>query len=223
MIKSRKVDIKSRYLARWNSLSNSSFENLVDNICWNALENKDDKIYLITSASLREGKTTVAVNLAINIAKTGKKVLLIDANLRNPTIGEIFNVRELPGLTQIICDGMSIKSIIFPVKEYNICLIPTGNIDHETFEVLTSPKIAETLAYAKEIYDFVIIDCTAVNSYADPLLLCPLVDQVVFVILADKAEKSEVLIAKAKILNAEGKILGVVLNRERFSSFHNGM
>lgn len=219
MIKGRKVDIKSKYLARWSFLSNSSFANLVDNISWNALENKDDKIYLVTSASLSEGKTTVAVNLAINIAKTGKKVLLIDANLRNPAIGEIFDARELPGLTRITCNGMSMEDIIFPIESYKISIIPTGNIDREPFEILTSPKMAETLAYAKKNYDFVIVDCTAVNFYADPLLLCSLVDQVVFVILADKTEKSEVLIAKAKILNSRGKILGIVLNRESFSFF----
>jgi capsular exopolysaccharide synthesis family protein len=203
-------DVKVSYLGRRDSMANNSFGILADNICWNALEKSDDRIYLITSASLGEGKTTVSLNLAFHTARRGKKVLLIDANLRNPAIGEIFNIKSLPGLTQIMCDGASIR--VLPVEGYNIHLIPSGKIDHEPFEVLTATRFEDFLKKVKKFYDFVIIDCPAVNFYVDPLLLCPSVDQVIFVVLADKTEKSEVLIAKAKILNAQGKILGVVLN-----------
>lgn len=219
---SAKDNIKLRYLAEWDSAANASFGTIADNICWNVIENSDEKVYLVTSASLKEGKTTVAINLVLHIAKRGKKVLLIDANLRNPTIGEIFSTGSLPGLTQLICNGMSIPDLVFPVEEYNIQVVPSGKIDHEPFEVLASPKIAEIFDQAKKLYDFVIIDCTAVNFYADPLLLCPSVDRVIFVVLADKTEKSKVLNAKARILNAEGKILGVVLNRRRHSFLQNG-
>lgn len=217
-----KNHINARYLAGGDIQANSSFSTLADNTCLNALENSNEKVYLITSASLREGKTTVAINLALHIARRGRKVLLIDANLRNPTIGDVFNSSSLPGLTQIVCNGASMTDLIIPVDEYNIHLIPSGKIDHEPFEVFTSPKLTDNIELSKKLYDFVIIDCTAVNVHIDPLLLCPLVDQIIFVILADHTEKNNVHIAKARILNAEGKILGIVLNRERFSFLNNG-
>lgn len=220
----KKNKFKARYLANGNALINSSFGTLADNVCWNTLTNKDEKIYLITSTTFAEGKTTVAVNLTVNIAKRGKKVLLIDANLRNPMIGKIFNIGDAHGLMQISSNGnssdsphqidygVSIRDITYPVERSNIHLITAGKIDHEPFEVLTSPQIKDLLIKSKNFYDYVIVDCTAV-TFADPLLLCPSIDQIIFVVLADKTEKDEALIAKAKLSNVEGNILGVVLNR----------
>lgn len=217
-----KVNIKDSYLVECDTNANASFATLADSICLNAIENGDDRVYLVTSASLYEGKTTVSVNLALHIAKRGRKVLLIDANLRNPTIGDIFNLNALSGLTQIVCNGKSMSDIIVSVAKHNIDVIPSGKIDHEPFDVMTSPKLVETLELAKKLYDFVILDSTAVNVHMDPLLLCPLVDQIIFVILANHTEKNKVNIAKERILNVEGKILGMVLNREKYSFLHNG-
>ncbi len=205
----KKRNIKARYLFNGGPVTSFSFGGLADNTCWNALKKSGEKIYLITSSSIGEGKTTIAVNLALNIARRGRKVLLIDANLRNPTIGHIFGIQDLPGLTQF--KGMS--DIISEVQEHNIHVIPSGSIAHVPFEVLSSPMLGDLFNQVKNLYDHVIVDCTAVNLYTDPLLLCPLVDRVIFVVLADKTEKGEVLIARAKVLNVEGNILGVVLNR----------
>lgn len=212
MKKFKKDDMKSRYIAKKGSLADSYMGTLTDNTCWNALEQSDDKVYLITSATLQEGKTTTAVNLALQIAKRRKKVLLIDANLRNPTIGEIFDIKDASGLIQIICNGISSTDSIYQVKGYDLHIIPSGKIEREPFEVLTSPKLKDLFHIAKKFYDFVIVDCTAVNFYADPLLLCPLVDQIILIVMADKTEKSDIHIAKAKILNADGSFLGVILN-----------
>ena len=206
-------DIKSRYIAKKGSLAYSFLGNLADNVCWNALEHSDDKVYLITSASLQEGKTTTAVNLALHIAKRRRKVLLIDANLRNPTIGEVFDIKNESGLIQVICNGIPSTDVVYNVKGYGLHIIPAGKIEREPFEVLTSPKLKDLLHIAKKFYDFVIVDCTAVNFYADPLLLCPLVDQIILSVMADKTEKSDIHIAKAKILNADGSFLGVILNK----------
>lgn len=200
------------YIAKSNSPAAISFGIIADNLCWNNLLNRNDKVYLITSASFREGKTTLAVNLALHLAKRRKKVLLIDANFRNPEISKIFETEGIVGLTQIVCNNLPIKHFSFPDEEY-IHFIPSGKIDCEPFNILTSQKLKETFEEAKRLYDFVIIDCTAANFYADPLLLWPSVDQGIFVVMADKTEKNDVLIAKAKIKNAEGKILGVVFNK----------
>ena len=208
-----KNNIKDMYLAGADTMADDLFGNLADNTCWYALVNSDKKSYLITGASTGEGKTTVAVNLAIHIAKMDKKVLLIDANLRNPSLGKIFDTGDFPGLTQIMCNQIAPSDAIYKVNGYNFHLITSGKIEHEPSKVLTSSRMKDFLGKAKEVYDFIIIDSPAVNSYLDPLLLCPLVDEVVFVVMADKTEKSEVFIAKAKILDAGGKILGVILNR----------
>lgn len=209
----RKKPPKLSYVANGDLKGIASFSELADNICLGATEEKEKKIYLITSALPGEGKTTIATNLAISLAKRGRKILLIDANLRNPAIDKIFNVINSPGLTELVCNGLSLEGIIHEIAEYNIHMISSGKIDHEPFEVLTSKLLPPFLEKAKEIYDFVILDCTAVNSYVDPLLLSPLVDWVIMVILADKTEKNKAIIAKYKIAHAEGKILGVVLNR----------
>ncbi|GAX60413.1 capsular exopolysaccharide family [Candidatus Scalindua japonica] len=217
-----KVNIKDQYLAGRNTIANTSFSTLADNTCLNAIENGDDKVYLVTSASLYEGKTTVSINLALQIAKRGRKVLLIDANLRNPTIGDIFNLKGLPGFTQVICNGKLMTDLIVSEEKYNFDIMPSGKIDHEPFEVMTSPKLVENLELAKKLYDFVILDSPAVNIHMDSLHLCPVVDQIIFVILANYTEKNKVNIAKQRILNVEGKILGMVLNREKYSFLHNG-
>lgn len=217
----RETSVGAGYIAGEDEMADPSFGILADNVCWGALKKPDEKIYLITSASSGEGKTTVAVNLAVHIARRGKKVLLIDANLRNPALGELFDAETMNGLTQISCNGVAHTDLIFPVAELNIHFIPSGKVDHGPLEVFTSTGLKDFFDEIKKIYDFVVIDCASVNLHIDPLLLCSSVDQVIIVVLADQTEKSNVHLARNKILNAGGKILGVVLNRERYSYFIN--
>jgi capsular exopolysaccharide synthesis family protein len=203
----------TQYVASNDSLANALFGTVADNTFWNSFENKNDKVYLVTSATKQEGKTTIAANLAIKLARRGKDVLLIDGNLRNPMLGEIFNVNGSAGFSDILSNDTPIQDIILPIEKFGIYLTPPGKNGFKPMEVLTSTKTKAFFGIAKIHFDYVIVDSSAVNCFPDPLLLCNAVDKVILVVLSDKTEKSEVVLAKTKITDARANIMGVVLNK----------
>jgi capsular exopolysaccharide synthesis family protein len=143
------------------------------------------KVFLVTSPHSRDGKTTIATNLAVVMAQTERRVLLVDADLRNPTVHKVFNIENGEGLRERLltetydlttsvsgrdlpCDGLSI--------------ITAGEEVPNPSELLESRRMERFLAYAREHYDVVIIDSPPVLAVSDALVLSPLVDGIVVVL-----------------------------------------
>lgn len=181
----------------------------------NLIENNTlKKTLLITSANDLEGKTTTALNIASALSSRRTSTLLIDANFRDPTLGSILGGGSLQGLSDILADNIPQEKVIIRDKHLlNLSFLPIGTYEGNFVELLLSEKFKFFLEEIKSLYDHIIIDSSSVNRSLEPLVIGMLVDGVVLVVLCDKTQKEESLIAKNKIEEYGGKIIGVVLNK----------
>lgn len=181
------------------------------NILFSSVD-KEIKSIMVTSPEPSDGKSTTAVNLAIVLAQQGKRVLLIDADLRKPTIHYIFHVSGLVGLTGILARKDSLKEGIIKTGIPNLYILPSGEIPPNPSEILNSRAMEALLKVVMGAYDHIVIDTPPLLSVTDPQIMANRSDGVVLVIASGKTHKDRALKAKELLLKAKAKILGVVLN-----------
>ena len=170
------------------------------------------KALMITSATLSEGKSTISCLLSITAAKHGQKTLLIDTDLRRPTVHKLFKVDREIGLMEVLTEGLSAKNAVRKTELENLDLITAGRVSAEPAEVFDAPAIGRIVAELKFYYDLIVIDCAPIIPVSDPMLLSAEVDGTAMVIRAGKTPK-EVARRAVEILNSStGKLLGVILN-----------
>lgn len=168
------------------------------------------KSILITSPEISDGKSTVTANLAIAWAKTGKKVLFVDADLRRPTLHATFNIENSGGLTSVLSNQVNIEDAIKTTAVENLDVLVSGTIPPNPAELLGSERMASLIKWAESVYDMVIIDTPPVTLITDTQLLASKVDGVILVVLYGKTEKISTLRAVELIKHADGNILGVI-------------
>jgi capsular exopolysaccharide synthesis family protein len=168
------------------------------------------KVLMITSASPGEGKTLTAANLALTLSESyRRKVLLIDADLRRPSVHHIFELPSVLGLSDALQSETDQKLSVIQVSE-NLTVLPAGRPDSDPMGSLTSDRMRRIVQDAAAHFDWVIIDTPPVGFLSDAKLLVAMVDAALFVVRAGKSPYR--LIQRA--LDAVGReaILGVVLN-----------
>lgn len=182
---------------------------------------------LMTSTNAGEGKSFVTSNLAVTIAQSGKRVIIIDGDMRKGRIHNIFEITSKPGLSNYLSGvydddkGKSLNKIGDCIKHTNIQnldIITSGNIPPNPSELLILPKMAELILYLKENYDFIIIDGTPCGLVTDSLILSRIVDSVVLVASCKKTKKKDLQRVTESIRNVGGKIAGVILNKVEMSA-----
>ena len=184
--------------------------------------NKKLKTLLVTSTFPEEGKSWVASNLAVTFAQAGKKVILVDADMRKGRLYTIFGVSPKPGLSNYLGEadvdenGKSTKNIGDYIQETeveNLYMISAGNVPPNPSELLVSTQMIKVLDDLKELCDLVIIDGTPCELVADSIILSRIVDSCI-IITAHKMTKKDALERVIKnIQNVGGKLAGVVINR----------
>ena len=171
------------------------------------------KIILVTSTQQNEGKSTVASNLAISFSKLpNKKILLIDADLRNPSIHRVFSIGNSDGMMSILKGDKDLKSTVYNLNE-NLDILTTGVIPPNPDEILVTDKMKEFIQQIKEKYDYIFIDSPPIGIVSDASLLSQLSDGVIFVRSSGEVETDFAKLAKEKLMNVDAKILGAVLNK----------
>jgi capsular exopolysaccharide synthesis family protein len=176
-------------------------------------------VILLTSSSPKEGKTTDASNLAITLAANGEKVLLIDADLRNPRIHKIFKLKDSDvGLSNVLTGGTGVNDAIRETQVPNLFVLPAGQHPPNPAELLESQKMKDFLTWASNNFKKVIIDTPPVMAVADPIILSAVVDGVIFVIRSGVTHRKQVIQALNKLSETQVKIFGIVLNRVRAST-----
>ena len=171
------------------------------------------KIILVTSTQQNEGKSTVASNLAISFSKLpNKKILLIDADLRNPSIHRVFSIGNSDGMMSILKGDKDLKSTVYNLNE-NLDILTTGVIPPNPDEILVTDKMKEFIQQIKEKYDYIFIDSPPIGIVSDASLLSQLSDGVIFVISSGEVETDFAKLAKEKLMNVDAKILGAELNK----------
>jgi capsular exopolysaccharide synthesis family protein len=169
---------------------------------------------LVTSALPKEGKTTTAGNLAIVFAQTGKRVLLVDADLRKPGVHALFNLPNQHGLTTLFRDeNATIASVSQETELSKLKVITSGALPPNPAELLGSKRWHAILERMKAEADLVILDSPPLQAVTDPALLAAAVDGTVFVVHARKTRRGAIRQGFAALARSDGKILGVVMNR----------
>ena len=177
---------------------------------------------LITSTFAGEGKSWISSNLADTFAQAGKKVILLDADMRKGRQYSIFGVSPRPGLSNYLSgvganeNEEKTKELIDYIQETpvkNLYLMPAGNIPPNPSELLITPQMVDLLEQLKEICDIVIIDGTPSQLVTDSLILTRLVDSTLIVTASKQTKKEDLKRVIANIQNVGGKIAGVVVNK----------
>ena len=196
-----------------NILFQESFNALRENIKFCCTSQRDIRTIAITSCSPREGKTTVAINFAISLAKSGFNVILIDGDLRKSRIKKKLSNGCQEGITSYVRHGCAIERIICKSNIRNLDYISSGYDSSNASGIIASPKIRDLFFNLREKYDYVIVDTPSLGSVIDGSVIAAMTDGTILV-LESKASNREVLDrAILQLKNADAKMLGVVVNR----------
>lgn len=173
----------------------------------------DLQTMVITSASSGEGKSTTSSNLAVVYAQQGKKVLLVDCDMRRPTAHFTFRLSNGIGLSTVLAKKTTVEKATHSTQIENLDLIAAGPIPPNPSELLSSKMMDRVLEEFRANYDVVILDAPPMMQVADTRLLAHKVDGVVLVVGCDKSDRQMVVKAKEQLTLVEAHILGVVLNK----------
>lgn len=181
---------------------------------------KELKTLAVTSCMPNDGKSMTAANLAVVLTQAGKSVLLIDYDMRNPTVHKNFNLSNKVGLSSCISMGTALSDAVQKTSIEGLYALTGGVIPPNPSELLGSEQMKNVLQRAKEQYDYVLIDTPPVMPVTDALIVSRFVDGMILVIASAEIKVEMARDVKNQLVNAGANILGVVLNKVR--SEHHG-
>jgi len=174
------------------------------------------RVFLITSAIPGEGKTFTSSNFSATLAQQGFRTLLIDADLRKPSVSKLFfNENLKPGLSEVLMGSTPVEQAIVPTKVENLSVLPAGGIAPNPSELLAQPQFSELVARLKNEYDRIVIDSSPVLAVRDPLLLARSVDACCLIVRAGRSPSKASVQAIRLLAEANTPADGVVLNSVR--------
>jgi capsular exopolysaccharide synthesis family protein len=170
------------------------------------------KKILIVSTGPSEGKTVTAVNLAVTLAQTGEKTVVIDLDLRRPKLHHTFNVSARTGVTNVLLGELTLQDAVQRSEIPNLDYVLAGSIPPNPAELLGSKEFRKLLEMLSERYDRVIIDSSPVAPVTDAVVVSQAVDGVVVIVRAAKTHRKAVKFTLEQLQAVKAEILGVVLN-----------
>ncbi len=187
------------------------------------LHSSDKRVVLLTSSSVQAGKSTVAVLLAQSLANMGKKVLLIEADLRRPTLsGRMLGFESKIGLAAVLAGVAMDTKAILPTKIPNLDLLVAGAQPEDfNFELLANGHFSECLSRWKKKYDLILLDSPPVLSFADTRILASQTDGTIMILRSSHCRRADVVRAYADLSAAGATLLGTVLVDVRYGLFYH--
>lgn len=181
------------------------------NILFSSVD-REIKSIVVTSPEQSDGKSTTASNLAIVLAQQGKQVLLVDADLRKPSIHYTFNVSNIHGLTSVLSKKINLEKALYNTHVPNLNILTSGPVPPNPSELLNSKIMELIMEDMRSKFEYIIFDTPPVLAVTDPQILANKCDGVVIVISSGKTLKDEALKTKDLLVKAKAQLLGVVLN-----------
>jgi capsular exopolysaccharide synthesis family protein len=169
-------------------------------------------VVLVTSALAQEGKTTTSINTAVVLAQKGARVLLIDADLRRPSIHKVFGIGQSPGLSEYLTGNTPHCPIMPWAHLPNLSLLPAGATPPYPAELLGSAMMTSSLAEWRKEYDHIVIDTPPALSVTDAVLMSVQADAVILVIRSGQTPKQALRRARYLLSHVNARIVGVVVN-----------
>lgn len=197
-----------------------SFETLVSSLHLLS-QSRPLRTVLVTSTQPGEGKTIVTVNLALTMVLMGKKVVLLDGDLRMPRLHRIFQLNNTLGLADILSGRLGVQEVIQTVtvtngntnNELKLSVIQSGIVASNLFNPKGTLKLKEMIENLKNVYDVTLFDSPPILAVNDGLLMAPLVDGVILVLNTGAVAEQDAKRAKERLTQVGANILGVVMNR----------
>jgi polysaccharide biosynthesis transport protein len=168
---------------------------------------------LLTSSKASEGKSTSSISLARNFASLGKSVVLVDGDMRNPSIHRLFGLKNNSGLSDALAGSGDFKSLMHPQEDGKLTVITAGPIPPNPAELLAGPRLREFVARLLETYDHVIIDGPPIMGLADAPLISTSVEGTVFVIAAIETRARAARVALRRLIDVQAHIVGAILTK----------
>lgn len=203
--------------------ASEAFRELRTNLQFKSVD-KDMKVIMLTSPSLGDGKTVTTVNLAITLAQSGKRVLVIDADLRKPKVHSYFGVKNNEGLTNILAKDKESKKSVIQRKEGidNLFIISSGPIPPNPSEILSSDRMNQFIESLKSDYDIIFIDTPPVGQVTDAAILTGIVDGSIVVVASGQTRIEMAKRAVKALVGINAKIVGIVLTKiDNRSAYYN--
>jgi capsular exopolysaccharide synthesis family protein len=170
------------------------------------------KTLVITSARPKEGKSTAAAMLAIVLAQGGKKTLLIDCDLRSPSINRLFQMDE-QGLSNILVEDWDWQDIVCQSKIESLFILPAGSNTLNPVELISSSEMKDLIKKLEESFDYIILDTPPVVLFTEAQVLSQFTDGYLIIISANESDRQAAYKAVKLLQIAEGKIIGALLNK----------
>jgi len=195
------------------SAAAEAYRALRTNLQFSSLD-RELKTILVTSAGDGDGKTTVAANLGVAMAESGKRVLLVDCDLRRPGLHEVFGLPVVPGLSNALL-GESGELPVSTTTVAGLSVLTAGDRPPNPAELVASARLTRLLARVREEYDYVIIDSPPAGLVADAAVLASAADGVIMVVSAGRTKRDAARRAKEQLERVGARLLGVVLNNAK--------
>ncbi|MGB3137348.1 MAG: polysaccharide biosynthesis tyrosine autokinase [Nodosilinea sp.] len=205
-------------LDREQPLVSAAFQMLQANLKFTSSDTSH-RIITVTSSVAEEGKSEVSANLAATLAHSGRKVLLIDADLRSPSQHHIWDVINRAGLSQVLIREETQQDVIHQIFE-NLTLITAGALPPNPLAILDSERMGDLLQQLKRQYDYIIIDTPPLLGAADAAVMGRMSDGVLLVLRPRKVDSSNALAAKSFLERSQANVLGVVANGVDINNEH---
>ncbi len=201
--------MRPRRRAPGRSSIEESFRTLRSNLLLRTTANI--RTFIVTSATPQEGKSTISANLACSLAAAGKQVLLVDADLRRPSVHRIFRVPNVYGLVNVLGGTRTFDDACY-VTPAGPVLLPSGPSPVDPQALLESERFAQLLRKAKAQFDIVLVDSAPVLSVADTPLIVPQIDAAIFVMRFGAVTERDAALAVERVRAAGGTVIGGVLS-----------
>ncbi|TQR12708.1 CpsD/CapB family tyrosine-protein kinase [Psychrobacillus soli] len=205
--------------ANTKSIVSEQFRTLRTNINF-SMPDKELKTFLITSSSPGEGKSTVSANTAVVFAQQGKRVLLVDSDMRKPTVHYTFHLTNTLGLSNLLTRQATVAEVVKTSEIENLHIITCGPIPPNPAELLSSQTMNKVIEEMKESYDIIIFDAPPLLSVTDAQILSNKCDGTILILSAGETEKEGILRAKEALVSSKANIIGVVMNNFQLHKDH---